>query len=215
LQWRNIALESGRSLFLQLNAQNELRARVFGCGMVIRDGRMFPTPARSDLRFDVKMQLSQKDAHVIELGPATQCLFRQFENEWRSIIIRGYSFQRFHSRSDATLAQNNDVYFAIKALESHFINLQTDPFYVETLALLEKAAHFLKTSPDEAAAFAQNALERGRLAVLRVFPNDKMLNLLVNSLEFEIYKLKKAREPNAGSNKTWLPNQDLDRTTSV
>jgi hypothetical protein len=192
---QGLALDEQRHLQLALMTGGHLRVRQYGKVLLVRDGRLVPAPARSDLRYDPRMQLSALDAQLLEIAPHTQCLFRHLEGAWRSVILRGYSFQRVKARSDQDLAAHADVFFALKQLEGHYVRLDTDPFYRETVALLEKALGFLRESPDDALVFARNALERGRLAVQKVFPDDKMLTLLVNNLEFDVYKLVKSADP--------------------
>jgi len=75
------------------------------------------------------------------------------------------------------------LFYPLKRLEQFFINRKSDPMYIELTGLLEKALELMNTGHPEAFKFANAAMERGRLALEHIFPDDKLVRLLINNLE--------------------------------
>jgi hypothetical protein len=78
------------------------------------------------------------------------------------------------------------LFLQLKKVEKHFINPQTDPFYQEIVGRLEKAKRLMMNPTPENIVEADKALNRGRFALRVIFPNDRLLTLLITHLEHGI-----------------------------
>src|SRR5690606_12423902 len=90
--------------------------------------------------------------------------------------------------------QTPEIFHPLKALEARYINLNTDPFYLELVTILEKAITLLASNRPESLAMVQSALDRGQFALERIFPHDSRLKNLVWTLTSNFTTVRKRFE---------------------
>ena len=100
----------------------------------------------------------------------------------------------FYQFIRAKLTETQDLFYSLKRLEKHFINAQSDPFYQEVVAHLEKAHKNLAHPNPDTIMAADKALTKGRLVLRNVFPNDRLLQILVTHLEYGITQTRANNE---------------------
>ena len=115
----------------------------------------------------------------------THCFHVDYEGV-HGLITRGYTFQKFETYIRAKLSETQDLFASLKKVERHFIDAQSDPYYQDMVSRLERANRMLGNPSLDALAEAERALNRGRLGLKNIFPNDRLLTLLVTHLEYGI-----------------------------
>jgi hypothetical protein len=120
----------------------------------------------------------------LETGSHASARFHMGVEGLRGSFVRGYTFQKFGSIDGGGLNRYPLLFYPLKRLEQFFVDRKTDPMYLELTSTLEKALELLGhgVTPDTF-RFAHAALERGRLALEHIFPDDKFARLLINNLE--------------------------------
>jgi hypothetical protein len=151
--------------------------------VALQDGEIFPLCTDFGLVYTADLQLDQRHAYQLEVGPHAAARFRMGPDGCRGIVVRGYTFQKYGVMEGGSLHRYPILFYPLKRLEQFFINRKTDPMYLELASLLEKSLELLSQGHPEAAKFGAKALERGKLALEHIFPDDKMTRLLIENLE--------------------------------
>jgi hypothetical protein len=102
------------------------------------------------------------------------------------MIVRGHTFQKFETFIRASLVETPELFTALKKIERHFIEAQSDPYYQELVTRLERANQMVAQANAEGLLKAERALNRGRMSLKSIFPNDRLLSLLVTHLDYGI-----------------------------
>lgn len=195
-KFRLVRLSEQRIMALHLSAKGDLKVLVFPQLCVIRQGTLIPLAPLTRLYYNAALELEPQREQMLEVSEMVTAHFRLAGQSCDGHFLRGYAFQRAEVFNDL-ITQAQELFFALKSTERHFINPQSDPFYQELVSVLEHGTHVLKSRHPEALTVATNALKRGRLALKSIFPNDKLLLLLVTNLEF----LLNSKSPSQGSRK--------------
>jgi hypothetical protein len=176
-------------------ANQALRVTAFPKTLAILGGELVPLNEDFSIHYTPELTLQNTTLQQMEIGPHTAARFRVSQTAGiQGVITRGYTFQRFLTMNGGSLHNFPMLFYPLKRLEQFFINRKTDPMYLELTSLLEKAIDLMGASegqnhPD-AKKFAAAALERGRLALEHIFPDDKVVRYLINNLE-EVFALTK------------------------
>ncbi|PIT99942.1 MAG: hypothetical protein COT74_07435 [Bdellovibrionales bacterium CG10_big_fil_rev_8_21_14_0_10_45_34] len=107
-------------------------------------------------------------------------------------VTRGYTFNKNNNQSFETarpLEESPELFYRIKALERPFLPLSSDPLYQNLVLLLEEAILKAQTPSKESIAIACNAFNRGQSLFDFVYPDDKVLYLLLRDLSFTIERM--------------------------
>lgn len=182
-QFRTFAEGSDRLIAITLQGDRSLRVTVYPKTLAIRDGELVPLSQDLSLLYTPDLQLNPMHIHHLEVGPHTSARFWAGADGIRGNIIRGYTFQKYSDMDGGSLHRYPVLFYPLKRIEQFFINRKTDPMYIELTGLLEKALELLAAGHPEALKFASAALDRGRLALEHIFPDDKLVRLLINNLE--------------------------------
>jgi hypothetical protein len=178
---------------LILQGDRSLRVTVYPKVLAIRDGELVPLCQDFTLFYTGDLQLHPMMIHQIEVGPHTAARFYTGENGVSGTITRGYTFQKYSAMEGGPLQKFPVLFYPLKRLEQFFVNRKTDPMYIELTGLLEKALDLMNAGHPEASTFGRAAMERGRLALEHIFPDDKLVRLLINNLE-KTLALESARQ---------------------
>jgi hypothetical protein len=172
-----------RIIAITLQGDRNLRVTVYPKVLAIREGELTPLCSDFTLLYSADLKLHPAMLHQLDVGPHTAAQFRMSPEGVRGIIVRGYTFQKYSVMDGGGLQRYPILFYPLKRLEQFFINRKSDPMYIELTNLLEKALELMSQGHPEAFKFGTAALERGRLALEHIFPDDKLVRLLINNLE--------------------------------
>ncbi len=182
-QIRAIPEGNDRVVAITLQGDRSLRVTVFPKVLAIREGELTPLNLDFTLYYSNELGLHQTIVQQIEIGPHTAARFKMTPEGIKGAIVRGYTFQRYAEMDGGSLHRYPVLFYPLKRLEQFFVNRKSDPMYIELTGLLEKALDLMSQDHPEAVKFAEAALERGRLALEHIFPDDKLVRLLIINLE--------------------------------
>lgn len=182
-QFRVIPEGNDRVVAITLQGDKTLRITVFPMVLAIREGELLPLCQDFTLFYSPDLTLHPVAIHQLDVGPHAAARFRMGPEGVEGTIIRGYTFQKYSAMDGGNLHRYPVLFYPLKRLEQFFINRKSDPMYIELTGLLEKALELMNTGHPEAFKFANAAMERGRLALEHIFPDDKLVRLLINNLE--------------------------------
>lgn len=197
----------GKMLALILKPTGELLIRMFGNQFFIRDGAL--TPLREDLHlmYDLNLELATGVTHKVETGSYITTRFEMKDSELFGTIVRGYFFQHLQDLNGEHYSTHAKLFYSLKRIESHFLKKETNPYYQNLTLDLEHTVKmirlgdqsFIKNTPDMISR-AQNALDY-------VFPNDKLLSLLLKDLRHTYssgqVNTKQTAVKQTGRDKSW------------
>lgn len=201
-QFRIVPEGDDKMVAITLQGDRSLRVTVYPKVLAIREGELLPLCQDFTLFYTADLQIHPMAHHQIEVGPHTAARFRYGPDGIQGTIIRGYTFQKYSAMDGGGLHRHPILFYPLKRLEQFFVNRKSDPMYIELTGLLEKALELLNGGHPEAFKFAGAAFERGRLALEHIFPDDKLVRLLINNLEKSL-ALEMARRGQLG-----LPTED-------
>ena len=182
-QYRILPEGDDKIVCLTLQGDRSLRATVFPKVLAIREGELTPLCQDFTLYYSADLQLHPMMIHQIEAGPHAAARFFVNADGVHGIVTRGYTFQKYSVMDGGGLHKFPVLFYPLKRLEQFFVNRKSDPMYIELTGLLEKALELMSTNHPEAVKFASAAIDRGRLALEHIFPDDRLVRLLINNLE--------------------------------
>lgn len=144
-------------------------------------GQLKPFPGLV-LHYNRRLELEPNHPQSLRLDAFSAAHFQQTSNRFKTEVLKGYNFRRHEQLETETLQKNPKLFYALKRLEKHFIDIHSDPFYKSLIHRLESSARQIQLNPHQDLEPALDAYEQGRLAVQEVFPDDKQLELLVKDL---------------------------------
>ena len=175
--------DSYRVIAITLQGDRTLKVTAFPNVAMIRNGELVPLCQDFNVAYGADLTLLPAAAQSIEIGPHTAARFSATHEGIFGTIVRGYTFQRFSTLDGGGLHKYPMLFYPLKRLEQFFVDRKSDPMYIELTNLLEKALELMNSRHPEAMKFAKAALERGQLALEHIFPDDRLVRLLINNLE--------------------------------
>ncbi|MEK7356107.1 MAG: hypothetical protein AAB250_06635 [Bdellovibrionota bacterium] len=179
-KWRVLRDGDARIVAVILHADRRITARAYSRTLALRDGDLSPLHSDFTLTYTPELQLDPNVIHQLEVGPNTAARFHEGVEGLRGVFVRGYTFQKFASLEGGGLHRYPLLFYPLKRIEQFFVDRRTDPVYQELTRSLEEALELLEIGSPEARQFASAALERGRLALEHIYPEDKLTRLLLN-----------------------------------
>ena len=193
-QFRVFADGNDRVIAIVLQGDRSVRVSVYPKAIAIREGELVPLHQELKLFYTPELHLHPQALHQMEIGPHACARFRMTPEGIVGSFIRGYTFQKYGAMEGGGLHRYPALFYPLKRLEQLFVDRKSDPMYVELTGLLEKALELLAEGHPESRKFAKAAQERGRLALEHIFPDDKVVRLLIENLEKSL-ALELARQP--------------------
>lgn len=199
-----VKISETQVLVLLLSPAGSLEVKVYPSQALVWGPRLRLVAPVSHLFYSPDLELMPQVRQVLEGSLLTTHCFHADLDGVHGLITRGYTFQKFETFIRAKLSETQDLFYSLKKLERHFIDSQSDPFYQEMVSRLERANRLLSNPSPDALAEAERALNRGRLGLKNIFPNDRLLTLLVTHLEYGISQRRSAapERPFQGQRKT-------------
>jgi len=173
-----------RIVAITLQGDRSIKITTYPRVLLLQEGELAPLHSEFSLYYTPELQLSPMMIQQIEVGAHASARFHTGVEGLRGSFVRGYTFQKFGSIDGGGLNRYPLLFYPLKRLEQFFVDRKSDPMYLELTSTLEKALDLLGqgVTPDTF-RFAHAALERGRLALEHIFPDDKFARLLINNLE--------------------------------
>lgn len=185
-QVRTIRISDNQILTLILAATGNVEVKVYPNLAIVWGPRLRLVAPVSQLHYTSELELMPHVRQILEGTLLTTHCFHVDSEAVHGLITRGYSFQKFETFIRANLTETQDLFYCLKKLERHYINPQSDPYYQEMVSRLERANRLLNSNHPDGLSTAERALNKGRLCLKNVFPNDKLLSLLVTHLDYGI-----------------------------
>ncbi len=183
---RSVRMNDSQILVLILSPSGSLEAKVYSNMALVWGSRLRLTAPVTQLYYSSDLELMPHVRQVLEGSLLTTHCFHVDVEGVHGLITRGYTFQKFETFIRARLADTQDLFASLKKVERHFINPQSDPYYQEMVTRLERANRLLGVQNHEGLLEAERTLNKGRLILKNVFPNDRLLTLLVTHLDYGI-----------------------------
>ncbi len=155
------------------------KATYFHNIFTIHNGQIRPLGITSSLQYDSRLHLSEGVKQCIELAASHRAYFYIHQSKIKGYIVRGYLFQKVHSFTIKSIEEFPALHFALKRVERFYIHRSTDPLYVDTIKNLENAIENFSFHHSSTRATLIQMVERAKNLVEYVFPDDKLLKLLI------------------------------------
>jgi hypothetical protein len=194
-QIRHARLSATEVLTLILFPSGKLEVHVYPNLAVVWGARLGLVSPVSRLHYTPELELMPHVKQVLEGNQMITHCFHVDREGVHGLMTRGASFQKFETYIRAKLSDTQDLFSSLKRLERHFIKPQSDPYYQEMVARLERATRLLDSRRPGDLEAAESALNKGRLCLKSTFPNDRLLTLLVTHLEHGIHQRRTQRQP--------------------
>lgn len=184
---KTVKISEQQILVLLLNPAGSLEVKVFPNQALVWGARLKLAAPVSHLHYGPDLELLPDVRQILEGSLMTTHAFSLDLEGVHGLITRGHTFQKFETFIRASLPETQDLFSSLKKLERHYVNPQTDPYYQELVSRLERANRIVGANPTpDGLAEAERALNRGRLSLKNVFPNDRLLTLLITHLDYGI-----------------------------
>lgn len=167
---------------LKMSKDGSLQLTYFDKLLTLRSGKIEPLNADLSVTYTAQLELAPHVFHTISLQPNVFAKFQVLNNTLNGSILRGYAFQRMEDLSGTTIHKTPSIFYPLKRLERFFVNRTTDPLYIELTQLLDQSIGLLKDNHPEAFKIGSAAIERGQNALNLIFPDDKLIALLLREL---------------------------------
>lgn len=196
---RCVKMSETQTLVLILTSTGTLEAKVFPNMAMIAGPRLRLVAPVTHLYYTSSLELMPHIRQILEGSLLTSHCFEVTNDGIQGLVTRGATFQKFETFIRAKLSETQDLFTSLKKVERHFINPQSDPFYQELVGRLERANRMVNNPRADNLEEADRALNRGRTALRTIFPNDRLLTLLVTHLEYGIQARQNGQLPERNS----------------
>jgi hypothetical protein len=187
---RTVRFSDQQILMMILSTGGGLEIKVYPNLALVWGAQLRAVAPVTHLHYGADFELMPYVKQILEGTLLTTHCFHVDQEGAHGLIARGYTFQKFETFIRAKLAETQDLFFALKKVERHFINPQSDTYYQDMVSRLERANRMLDNPHPDTLATAERALNKGRLCLKHVFPNDRLLGLLVTHLEYGLNQRK-------------------------
>lgn len=165
-------------VLLQLSPEH-FKATYFQNIFTLHNGQIKSLGITSSLQYDSRLNLSERKRQCIELTENSRAYFYIHDAKIKGYIVRGYLFHKAHSFTIEDIEEFPALHFAIKRIERFYIHRSTDPLYVQTIKNLEGAIENFSLNRSSTRTTLIQMTERAKNLAEYVFPDDKLLRLLV------------------------------------
>lgn len=185
-QLKLIRLSETQVLVVLLAPNGSLEVKVYPAMAIVWGPQLRLVAPVTHLHYSSDLELMPHVKQTLEGSFLTTHCFHVDMEGVHGLVTRGYTFQKFETFIRAKLSETQDLFNSLKKLERHFINPQSDPYYQEMVAKLERANRLLANPHPDNIEMAARALNKGRICLKNAFPNDRLLTLLVTHLDYGI-----------------------------
>ncbi len=193
-QIKVVKMDDGRVMVILLAPSGGLEVKVYPAMAVVRGPRLHLVTPVTHLQYSAELELMPHVRQVLEGSLMTTHCFHVDSEGTHGLVTRGYTFQKFETFIRAKLSETQDLFHSLKKTERYFINPQSDPYYQELVSRLERGNRLLNHPTPDNLAEAEKALNKGRLWLKNIFPNDRLLTLLVTHLDYGINQRRQGQQ---------------------
>lgn len=191
-----LPLQDNQFLSIILYSNGSLRARVYSPNAIIIDGELELLSPLTDLSYTAGLELQPGVVQTLEGALLVTSRFVFTDHGCQGVMLRGHALQKYETLSGVGIEQVPELYHALKKLENHYIKAESDPFYQELIGQLEKAYQVVSGAPREMNKKSiETVLQKGKAALKNIFPNDKLLLLLVTNIEYLLINHERRSPP--------------------
>lgn len=165
-----------------LKNDGSLYIHYFDLLATIRGGHIEPLCTDLVVKYNSNLEPDQNFQHHLQIQAGVTARFQTLPSGVSGKIIRGFAFQKMEEFVQTPLNKIPALFYPLKRLERFFVNRSTDPLYVELTTLLDQSINLLRDNHPDAVKLGSASLERGQNALKLIFPDDKLLALLLREL---------------------------------
>ncbi|MEZ0391285.1 MAG: hypothetical protein ACAH59_03655 [Pseudobdellovibrionaceae bacterium] len=189
-KYRLIHEADKKILAIVLMPDHSICVRTFDRKMMIRHGQLEPLKKDFALYYTPDLELDPAHTQQLEVAPFVVAQFQNGSEGLKGSLVRGYLCQKSFDLQGENIAAYPKLFYAIKKMEKHFINRQTDPYYQQTISALEKTIENVRLGDPEAIQESIDVIAQAQNAIEYVFTGDKLLNLLLRDLQHTLAQRK-------------------------
>ena len=183
---KHVAISESQVLSATLKSNGALQVRVYGKTALILDGTLQLINPTTELNYNSQLELDKNVVQILEGPMVTAARFHLNDDGTSGVIVRGHMLQRYETISAGGLPQHAELFYSLKRIERYFIQATSDPYHRELVTALERVYQMLQNGHPDARRMATGALQKGKAALKHIFPNDKLLMVLVTNTEFAL-----------------------------
>ncbi len=154
----------------------------------ITEASVSPLTTDEIIYYDASMDVLPFTLNQVNIGSFQNIVFEKNYTCTKLKNLRGYTLQCVEEKTITNLQEHSKLFYSLKRLESLLVGKDNHPLYEELTQLLEDALKLLHSNDPGAQRLAYTALERGKNAVENIFPNDKLLQLLLKEVAANLQK---------------------------
>ncbi len=175
------SLASKQVMALILDSQSRLEVRIYSSRAKIIKGSISSLNPISHLFYNSFMELQPGPFQRLYVNE-TYFAFKIFETK---VVGHAIKFKNFGIKDKISqlLNSNCSLFYPLKSIEKHYIDLSSDPFYSDLCTNIDKAIDSLKLKQPEAIVFSKKAIKQAYLALKYVFDDDNYLKYKLLELE--------------------------------
>ncbi len=182
-KFRIVADQNKKLIGIVLHESGRVQVHQLDRKMMIDKGALRPIRSQLIINYNENLEITPEQDQVLELAPYTLAQFKLHRNEVHGSAVRGYLFQKCSEFRGGGVSTHLKLFFALKKLEQYFIDRRTDTYYQDLISGLENTLALVNLESSEEHL---NHLHRAEMALEQVFPGDKLLSLLVRTLQSEL-----------------------------
>lgn len=182
-KYRLILEPDKKVIAIVLMPDHSVCVRSFDRKMIVRHGQLEPLKKDFALFYTPDLELDPTQMQKIEIAPFVTAQFQLASAGLQGCLVKGYLGQKFFDLKGPGVSAYPKLFYAVKRLEQHFLNRQTDPFYQETISALERSIDHVRLGDPEAIQNCTDVMARAQNAYEYVFAGDKLMSLLIRDLQ--------------------------------
>ncbi len=210
-QHRVISINNNQLMVMRLLTSGGLRITCHSPLFMIREGALQPLAPATDLEYTSYMELMPGRLQSLDLDGLRSAHFTLEEDSYFGLTIQGHHFQTASSLQTKEISSVPEIFYGLKALEKHFIDPKSDPFYNELIDQLEQAYHLISSGDPRGHQVAPAIVKKGQVALRNIFHKDKLLLLLVTNIEYMLNSHKSTKSLQEGSFQSWQKVRPLPK----
>lgn len=207
---------SGGFLVICLSESGSLAIHHCNEELCLIEGEFSPLMEDYALHYTQDLKIDESQNSQVLLKPFRKIRLQKFEN-WRVYETQGYSVKNLIPKEINSIEELPELFYHIKAIESRFIHKSSDPLYLTVTRDLELCIEKLAENSEIYKEEALKTYQKARNAFENIFPDDRLLHLLLKELAMVIAsdRAKTWDEPDRENKEEWLKIQNekpLDST---
>jgi hypothetical protein len=179
---RTVLDQPQRLLSFRKTPEQEVFVHCIDAKFTILNGALRPIYDNFGVFYDSELELKENIVHILPTATSAAHVFKVSGGLVSGFLIKGPFFQPIERFDSKELKDVPKLYFGLKRIEHFLISKETNPFYREIVALLEQTICLIEQRDPHSGAIGPTALEKGQMALELIFPNDKLLTLLLREL---------------------------------